>query len=191
MFGQLVVTPRGTVWILPSFENNASVLLSAIRHLAQIPKIVEDRHGSEANVTPKSSEVRDVFISHAWEDKHFARPLAQHLRDQGITVWFDEYELKLGDSLRRRIEDGLKHSQHGLVIMSKHFFSKQWPQRELDALFSLESSERRILPLWHGLNSSDVSNLAPLLADKFAIPTDKGIPAIAEEIKRILGRHGR
>lgn len=187
MFGQLVTTPKGTLWILPAFEDSPKAILSALKNLHQIPKLIEMR-GNAAPSKPHDAEaIRDVFISHASEDKDFARPLAEHLRSANISVWFDEYELKLGDSLRRRIDDGLKQSRHGLVIMSRHFFKKDWPQRELDALFSLETKDRRILPLWHGLTSSDVLKLAPLLADKLAISTDKGIPAITNEIKRVLG----
>ena len=47
----------------------------------------------------------DIFISHASEDKDdLVRPLAEQLRPRGLRVWFDETELKLGDSLRRSID---------------------------------------------------------------------------------------
>ncbi len=37
----------------------------------------------------------DVFISHASEDKEeVARPLAEVLRRNGLSVWYDEFELK-------------------------------------------------------------------------------------------------
>jgi hypothetical protein len=185
-FGQLVVTPKGTLWILPAFEDNAKALLSALDNIEMIRTIVEG--GSVRQLAPSTSktEMRDVFISHAWEDKAFARPLAEHLRANGITVWFDEYELKLGDSLRRRIDDGLKHSRHGLVILSPDFFKKDWPQKELDALFSLESTERRILPLLHGLTHDELKQHAPLLADKFSLLTSRGLEVIADEIQRVL-----
>jgi hypothetical protein len=185
-FGQLVVSPKGTLWILPAFEDNAMALLSALNNIEKIPAIIEGCFASEPTLSVTKSEMRDVFISHAWEDKAYARPLAEHLRAEGITVWFDEYELKFGDSLRRRIEDGLKHSRHGLVILSPDFFKKDWPQRELDALFSLETTERRILPLLHGLSLDELKQHAPLLADKFSLPTSKGLGAIANEIKRVL-----
>jgi hypothetical protein len=185
-FSQLVVTPKGTLWILPAFEDNSKALLSAMSNLETIPKTIEGLYSNGPATPAAKPEIRDVFISHAWEDKEFARPLAEHLRSNGISVWFDEYELKLGDSLRQRIEDGLRQSKHGLVVLSQNFFKKRWPQQELNALFALESSERRILPLWHGLNVEQVRVLAPLLADKLAISTDKGIPAITDEIRRAL-----
>ena len=188
IFGQLGVTQKGTVWILPPFDNNSDVLERIVDNLERVPSIIEELSAQKSALSEANSNMRDVFISHAWEDKEFARPLADHLISQGITVWFDEYELKLGDSLRRKIEDGLLQSRHGLVLMSKSFFEKDWPQKELDALFSLESEERRILPLWHGLKANDIKQLAPLLADKVAMSTARGIPAIVAEIKRALGR---
>lgn len=58
----------------------------------------------------------DLFISHASEDKdHVARPLAKHLQDLGLRVWLDEFELTLGDSLRRKIDHGL--FAHGTALL--------------------------------------------------------------------------
>jgi len=69
-----------------------------------------------------------VFISHATEDKtDFVRPLAEALR-QHFSVWYDEYELTIGDSLLKKINEGLASSDYGVVILSPSFFQKKWPQ---------------------------------------------------------------
>src|SRR5262249_3522295 len=61
----------------------------------------------------------DLFLSHASEDKDtIARPLYEALTSRGVTVWFDEAVLQLGDSLRRKIDEGLRVSRFGLVILS-------------------------------------------------------------------------
>jgi KaiC/GvpD/RAD55 family RecA-like ATPase len=119
----------------------------------------------------------DVFISHASEDKEeVARPLAEALRSRGLRVWFDEMEIKLGDSLRRRIDDGLLNSRFGLVVLSHSFFAKEWPKKELDALVAREDgSEKVILPIWHGVSRQDILMYSVLLADKLAAPTSKGV----------------
>jgi TIR domain len=79
----------------------------------------------------------DVFISHAPEDKTpFVRPLAQALQQARLKVWYDEFALRLGDSLRESIDRGLSTSRYGLVNLSHHFFSKTWPQPELNGLFA-------------------------------------------------------
>jgi hypothetical protein len=74
----------------------------------------------------------DLFISHASEDKAtFVAPLAQALSAFGVNVWYDDYELKLGDSLSRSIDAGLTKSSFGLVVLSPAFIAKRWPEYEL------------------------------------------------------------
>lgn len=75
---------------------------------------------------------REVFISHASEDKDsIAKPLADALVAAGHSVWYDEYEIQLGDSLLQKINDGLAHSRFGVVILSDQFFSKNWTKKNL------------------------------------------------------------
>jgi formylglycine-generating enzyme required for sulfatase activity len=130
----------------------------------------------------------DVFISHAHEDKGVARPLAEALRQRGLTVWYDEYVLRLGDSLREVIERGLATARFGVVILSPSFLAKEWPQRELNALFARETSTRSkiLLPVWHNLSLAEVTARAPILADRLAVSTAKGIPFIVEQILEVL-----
>jgi hypothetical protein len=118
----------------------------------------------------------DVFISHAWEDKEaVARPLAHKLSEAGINVWYDEFALTLGDSLRRSIDRGLAVSRYGLVILSPDFFNKGWPQRELDGLTTREiRSGKVILPVLHRLTHTDVERFSPTLADKVSVSTTAG-----------------
>ena len=121
----------------------------------------------------RSPEEYDFFISHASEDKDgFVRGLAEALLARNVRVWYDEFTLKVGDSLRRNIDRGLAESRFGVVIVSKNFFGKEWPQKELDALFSQEaSSKTRILPIWHEISKDEVVEYSPMLADKVAFKT--------------------
>src|SRR5581483_10381654 len=95
----------------------------------------------------------DAFISHAGEDKDaLVRPLAIALSEQNVSVWYDEFELRVGDGLRRSIDRGLRQSAYGIVVLSKHFFGKQWPEWELDGIVQLHNAgQRRLLPVWHGV----------------------------------------
>lgn len=91
----------------------------------------------------------DIFISHASEDKDaVVRPLAERLQSVGIKVWYDEFTLMVGDSLSRFIDYGIVNSQFGVVILSRQFFLKQWPQRELAGLVarSVNSAEKNYPP---------------------------------------------
>jgi len=116
-------------------------------------------------------EEYDAFISHASEDKEeFVRPLADKLNNSGYKIWYDESELKVGDSLRRSIDRGLANSRYGIVILSSSFFAKNWPQYELDGLVAKEMEGRKvILPIWHKVSKDEVRSYSPSLADKVSI----------------------
>ncbi len=115
----------------------------------------------------------DFFISHASEDKDsFVRELAVSLEQGGASVWYDEFTLKVGDSLRREIDRGLANSTFGIVVLSTHFFAKEWPQRELDGLIALDTEgSKRILPIWHEITKDVVLRHSPMLADMVALNT--------------------
>ncbi|MBK7595719.1 MAG: toll/interleukin-1 receptor domain-containing protein [Gemmatimonadetes bacterium] len=108
--------------------------------------------------------LHDVFICHASQDKDaVVRPLARELVANHVAVWYDEFELLLGDSLREKIDGGLSESRYGIVVLSPAFFARRWPQSELDGLFARESmeGERVILPIWHGVDAATVAAYSP------------------------------
>lgn len=122
---------------------------------------------------PRSQETWDLFISHASEDKEaFVRPLAEELRAFGVRVWYDDFTLKLGDSLSRSIDAGLAKSDFGLVVLSPAFLEKGWPEYELRGLTAREVGGKKvILPIWHNVGRADVLAFSPPLADKLAVST--------------------
>lgn len=127
----------------------------------------------------------DVFISHASEDKEaVAQPLTKFLRQAGLKVWLDENELTLGDSLSKKIDEGLAHSTYGVVILSEHFFRKQWPPHELAGLAAKQLIQGRkvILPIWHGVDQSFIVRYSPPLADAVAVSTSAGLKKVADDI---------
>jgi hypothetical protein len=130
----------------------------------------------------------DLFICHTSEDKDsFVRPLADSLKAKGLKVWYDEFELRLGDNLRRSIERGLSNSRFGAVVLSPNFFAKEWPQQELDGLFTREiNSGKIILPIWHNVARSDVERYSPILANRIGATTKNGIEPVINEILRAI-----
>ena len=129
----------------------------------------------------------DVFVSHASEDKDaFVRPLATALNSFGVSVWYDEFSLSIGDSLSRSIDKGLSRARFGLVVISPAFIAKRWPEYELRGLIAREGKRRKIiLPVWHGVEHSQVLAFSPPLADKIAIRTSAASPTnIAIQILR-------
>lgn len=132
----------------------------------------------------------DVFVSHASEDKEqFVRPLVSALADSHLSVWFDEDELRPGDSLIQAVENGLARSRFAIVVLSPAFFAKHWPRAELDALASRElaTGDSVLLPVWLGVDVEAVREYSPLLADRYAIIGERGVEytagAIAQRIR--------
>ena len=130
----------------------------------------------------------DVFISHAWEDKEpFVRSLAEALKREGLRVWYDEFTLCVGDSLRRSIDHGLANSRYGVVILSPNFFAKEWPQKELNGLAAREvSGEKVILPVWHNITADQVREYSPTQADRVAVKSDRGLEHVVAELLRVI-----
>ena len=131
----------------------------------------------------------DVFISHASEDKDMVvRPLALALKDKGLSVWYDEFELKIGDSLRRKIDQGLSRSRFGIVIISRSFIKKGWTNYELDGLMTKAiSGQQVLLPIWHDITKQEVIDYSPSLADKVARNTSQEtVEEIASEIAEMI-----
>src|SRR5436305_4753819 len=91
----------------------------------------------------------DVFLSHSAKDKAVVRPLAERLRKDGLKVWFDEWVLKVGESIPAEIEEGLEHSRVLLLCMSANAFGSDWAQLEAGTFCFRDplNKERRFLPL--------------------------------------------
>jgi hypothetical protein len=130
----------------------------------------------------------DVFISHASEDKEaVAVPLAKALEGAAVRVWLDQEQLRIGDSLRASIDEGLAKSRFGVVIISAAFLRKQWPAKELSGLMALEEDGHKvILPVWHGVTKSQVSEHSPILADRLAADTIEGVALVAASIADVV-----
>ncbi|WP_129779438.1 toll/interleukin-1 receptor domain-containing protein [Peristeroidobacter soli] len=130
----------------------------------------------------------DLFISYASEDRiPFVTTLANGLNAQGYKVWYDEFSLVPGDSLRRSIDHGLARSAAGIVVLSPSFFEKEWPQMELSALTGQEvASGKPLVTIWHNMDRDAVARYSPLIADKIAIPSGLGITDVIEKIKQAL-----
>ncbi len=133
----------------------------------------------------------DVFLSHASEDKAaVVRPLATELRTKGQTVWYDEFEVTVGDRLTPTLDRALARCRFGAVILSEHFIAKEWPRMELEGLLALEASDgrKRILPVRHGLTQAQLVAFSPLLGGRVSVSTEVGIAAVANALAAAMGR---
>lgn len=176
---------RSSVQVLPG-------ALPAIREapLSSVPSLFLGRPAGGLPPADEPAREFDVFISHASDDKdEVVRPLALALQGTGLRVWFDEFELKIGDSLRRKIDKGLANSRFGVVVLSRAFLKKGWTNYELDGLVTRAvSGEQVLLPIWHNITKQEVIAFSPSLADKLARNTaTHTIDEIAAEIAEVVG----
>lgn len=143
---------------------------------------------TEGQSAVKPEEEWDVFVSHASEDKEaIATPLAEALRSIGLRVWYDDFSLRVGDSLRESIDRGLARSRYGVVILSGHFFSKHWPTQELNGLETREvGGQKVILPVWHGVGFAEVRGYSVTLADRIAVHTKDGLAHVVGGIMKVV-----
>ena len=101
-----------------------------------------------------------VFLSYAHEDKSIARNLAEGLFDAGVEVYFDDWEIRAGDSIREKIDTGLDRCTHFIVLLTPTSVEKPWVRSEMDAAFVNKiQGQCRFIPLRHGLNAPDLPAL--------------------------------
>lgn len=165
-----------------------SKVMESLGYPVKVPEEVT----AKAPRIPKVSETHteyewDVFISYASEDKEpFVRDLANEL-SKHLRVWYDEFTLTVGDSLRQSIDKGLARSRYGVVVLSHNFFRKEWPQKELDGLATGERDGRKvILPIWLNIDVVEIRRYSPLLADRVAVKASEGLDQVVAKLLQVL-----
>ena len=145
---------------------------------------MENTHGMQSNDPAEKTKQWDFFIAHVSEDKEeIARPLADRLNARGLMVWYVDYSLKLGSNLRESIDYGLARSRYGIVILSSYFLEKNWSQEELNDLATREVNGKKIIfPIWHKVGFRQVFDYSPVLADRIAVSTDKGLDYVVQRM---------
>jgi hypothetical protein len=127
-----------------------------------------------------------IFISYSRADSDFATKLAMQLVKHKATVWIDQWELQVGDSLISKIQDAIQGASGLLVILSKASVESEWCKKELSSGLIRELEEKRVVVL-------------PVLMEDCAIPLflreklyadfrtnfDTGLRAIIEAVARV------
>jgi hypothetical protein len=131
-----------------------------------------------------------AFISHDSRDKDdVARELAVELTKMMCPVWYDEFSLKVGDSLREKIEMGIKECKKCVLVLSQNFLTNSgWTKKEFDSIFTREliDEKKLILPVWYGVTKKDVYNYSPSLADVVAVNWSLGSQKVISELYRSI-----
>jgi hypothetical protein len=135
----------------------------------------------------------DFFISHAFEDaREIAKPLCDALNAKGLITWYVDYALRAGDRMHASIDYGLARSRYGIVLLTKQFLGKPWTQNELNELATREVEGKRVvLPVWHKVGFRDINGYSPVLADRVAISTEKGLDYLVKRLWDIAKQPSR
>ena len=132
-----------------------------------------------------------AFISHDSRDKaDMAEKIALQLQKLTCPVWYDQFSLRVGDSLRESIEAGLKECHKCILVLTPNFLNnKGWTKREYDAVFTREMVEQKkvILPVWHEISPQDVYQYSPILADRVAVQWSSGVEDVARKLLQAIG----
>jgi small GTP-binding protein len=91
----------------------------------------------------------DVFLSHSSKDKAVVRAVAELLKKDGLRVWLDDWEIRPGDHVQAKIEEGLEQSRVLVLCMSAQAFGSDWAQLEAGTFRFRDplNKERRFIPL--------------------------------------------
>lgn len=187
--GQALRCGAGPVWLIPATDDNAA---TAVQLAAQADVLSEFFANASTGANGSASNPQwDVFICHASEDKSYADDLYQALEPK-VRVWYDTGILTMGDDQRKKIDEGLRNSRFGVVVLSPNFFEKNWPQSELGALMTLQNADgrKRVLPIWHNIDAAGLRSYSPLLANIEATKSSDGIAATVRSILAVVKPQG-
>lgn len=149
----------------------------------QMPMELYNEFADRAKPRIRFMKEYKVFIAHASEDKELARKIAQDITKKGYQVWFDEWEIKVGDSIVNKINQGINETAYMIVLFSTNSVNKPWVKRELNAGVMQEFETKRVYLLPALIESCKIP---PLISDKYYADFTKSYDAGLDEILNAL-----
>lgn len=123
-------------------------------------------------IKSKSRKLYDVFLSHASKDKlAYVEELKQTLDILGVKVFYDKDTIEWGDDWKQKIYEGLEKSEFAIIVISEHFFGREWTEEELKRLLERQNAEGKklILPILHNITTAQLEEKYPKVAGIQAI----------------------
>ena len=133
-------------------------------------------------------ELRDLFLCHAWDDRRgVATELNDLLEAKGVSVWFSEKDIFLGQPFMREIDRGLAKSRSGLVLITpallKRVDSRGVSDKELSELLARD----QLIPVVHGTTYAEIRKVSPLLGSRNGLDTaEDSMEVIATKIAELF-----
>ncbi len=147
-------------------------------------RLVVTQSGSIVRVS-RLKPTSDIFVSYATDDADLCtNDLTMALWEVGVnSLWIDRIVIKHGDSIPKRVDEGLARTRYLLPIVTPMYFVKPWTQRELDAIRMLE---KPALPIWVNVDAKTVKAFSPTLATQKALIYQNNPYEIAEQVAEFL-----
>jgi len=133
-------------------------------------------------------DLRDVFLCHAWDDRHgAAKELHDLLVSLGVSVWFSEKDVGLGVPLMRAIDKGLANSRIGLVLVTPALLARLPKEgiadRELSALLARD----QLVPIVHNTTYEALREVSPLLGSRSGLSTaEEPMTGVAAKLAELV-----
>ncbi|GAB3267063.1 hypothetical protein GCM10027425_33700 [Alteromonas gracilis] len=138
-----------------------------VRHLEPTTQALRQLH-------ERKPDLRDVFLCHAWPDRNeSAKELHDYLEGFGVSVWFSEKDVLLGEPLTRRIDQGLRDSKIGVVLVTPHMIQSLRREGIADKELGALLRTNRVVPVLHGLSFEDLNDESPLLASRAGLSSEE------------------
>ncbi len=143
-----------------------------VRTLTPIRRTVETRAAAEP-------DLRDVFLCHAWDDRRgAATELHDLLEAEGVSVWFSEKDILLGQPFMREIDRGLAKSRTGLVLVTPALLQRVDRRGVSDQELSALLRRNYLFPVVHGTTYAELEKVSPLLASRDGLDTSEDSMAV-------------
>jgi DNA-binding transcriptional ArsR family regulator len=185
------VTPKPVKGLIQSMQNMVNNYVQAALDLAELKK--SGQPVREAMKVVENRQAPTVFLSHSSLDKELVSRLANDLMAAGIAAWYAEWEIKPGDSLRRKVDEGIETASHFLVILTANSLRSEWVQTELDAaMIKRIAGKCRLIPVLHEIGDNEVPITLSGIRWVMLNPYEKGLQELVKGIhglseKPVLG----
>lgn len=147
-----------------------------------------DRYRTKIEAIGPRAEFYDLFLCHAWDDRREAADdLHGLLEDEGVSVWFSEKDIILGQPFMREIDKGLAKTRIGLVLITPAFLKRiedgGVSEKELSELLARDL----LIPVAHGVTYDEIRTVSPLLGSRNGMSTDEdSMKDIAKKVAELV-----
>ncbi len=137
-------------------------------------------------------DLREIFLCHAWDDRRdAATKLSDLLEAEGVSVWFSEKDIVLGQPFMREIDRGLARSRAGLVLVTPALLTRVNNRGVSDKELSELLARDQLIPVVHGTTYDEVRKVSPLLGSRNGLNTSEdSMEVIATKIAELVALDG-